>query len=87
MIHCALCVFAGATTAHSVEHGFRTVLIEDAARGVDVNDMKKTHDKLLRQGAALVNCDSVSCFRHKIKWHIMVISYVVYHRFKYQPIP
>ena len=54
------CVLLGATTAHAVEHGFRTILVEDAARGVDVDEMKKTHDKLFRQGAALVNCDAVS---------------------------
>ena len=53
-------MFAGATTTHSLEHGFRTTLIEDGCRGVSLEDIAHTRASLLRQGAAVVSSADVS---------------------------
>ena len=39
---------------HAIEHGFRTVLIEDASRGVETEDMKATRERLIKNGAVVV---------------------------------
>ena len=49
----------GATTQHALEHGFRTVLVEDAARGVSLEDINATRDRLKRSGAAIVRSEQV----------------------------
>ena len=49
----------GATALHSLEHGFRTALIEDACRGVDVEDIKATREKLIKNGGVIVQSNQV----------------------------
>ena len=56
-----LLLHPGSTALHSIEHGFRTVLVEDASRGVDVADMKAMRDRLVKNGAVVVDADEVSC--------------------------
>ena len=51
--------FSAATTKHALEHGFRTVLVEDACRGVDEKDITGVKEEILRQGAIIVNSDEV----------------------------
>ena len=45
---------------HSLEHGFRTVLIEDACQGVALEDIDAMRKKLAKQGARIVNSPDVS---------------------------
>ena len=57
-----LLTISGSTALHSLEHGFRTVLIEDASCGVDLTDIEKMRQKLKRQGAVVVQSSAVSFF-------------------------
>ncbi|KAK3100778.1 hypothetical protein FSP39_025191 [Pinctada imbricata] len=47
-------VCVGFTGLHSIEHGFRTILIEDACRGVCLEDIDQMRKNLLEKGS--VNC-------------------------------
>ncbi len=53
-------VCAAATTTHSLEHGFRTVLVEDACRGVIDKDIDKVRDELKRRGAIIIDSHHVT---------------------------
>lgn len=53
-------VILGFTASHAVEHGFRTTLIEDASRGVDLNDIANMRDSLISKGINMANSDQVS---------------------------
>ena len=57
-------MFAGATANHALEHGFRTVLVEDASRGVDLQDIESVREKLIRGGAVVVDSADVSQHHH-----------------------
>ena len=54
----------GLTAKHALEHGFRTVLIEDACRGVAQSNIDKTKEELRALGAVIVDSSEVSygCF-------------------------
>jgi len=52
-------VCVGATASHSLEYGFRTVLIEDACRGVSMEDMGNTRQCLTDQLALVVTSSEV----------------------------
>ncbi|XP_064608566.1 uncharacterized protein LOC135472813 [Liolophura sinensis] len=52
-----ICV--GFTARHAIDHGFRTVLVEDACRGVDLENIEKTRFELRKKGAVVVQSDQV----------------------------
>lgn len=52
-------VCVGATATHSVEHGFRTVLIEDGSRGVHLGDIEQTRERLRKKGIVVVESSEV----------------------------
>ena len=58
-VHVLLISAVGATAVHAMEHGFRTTLIENATRGVTLEDINSMREKLKRQGAAIVNSNHV----------------------------
>lgn len=43
-----------------MEHGFRTVLIEDASRGVCPNGIAKIREEMIGKGIFLANADQVN---------------------------
>ena len=45
--------FAASTAMHSLELGFRTILVDDCSRGIDGDDIKKTFERV-REGNGLV---------------------------------
>ncbi|KFM79542.1 Pyrazinamidase/nicotinamidase, partial [Stegodyphus mimosarum] len=49
----------GYTALHALEHGYRTILIEDACRGVDLKDIKAMQDKLVAEHGVVVTSDEV----------------------------
>ncbi|GIY19741.1 nicotinamidase [Caerostris extrusa] len=49
----------GYTAFHALEHGYRTILIEDACRGVDLKDIEATKEKLLERHGVIVASDKV----------------------------
>ncbi|GFQ88567.1 nicotinamidase [Trichonephila clavata] len=49
----------GYTALHALEHGYRTILVEDACRGVDVKDIEETKRKLVERHGAIVTSDKV----------------------------
>ncbi|XP_074650894.1 uncharacterized protein LOC141905773 isoform X3 [Tubulanus polymorphus] len=53
-------VCVAATAAHSMEHGFRTTVIEDACRGVSEDDIILTKKRLEDNGAIYVTSDEVN---------------------------
>ncbi|ELT95024.1 hypothetical protein CAPTEDRAFT_144642 [Capitella teleta] len=53
-------VCVGSTAVHSIEHGFRTVLIDDASRGVELADINAMKQKLIKTGAVIVDSDRVA---------------------------
>ena len=52
--------FSGFTALHSVEHGFRTVFVEDACRGVTQEGMEKMTEKLRHSGIVMAQSNEVS---------------------------
>jgi len=55
------CWILGATANHSLEYGFRTILVEDACRGVSLEDMGSTRQSLTDQNALVVTSSEVNC--------------------------
>ena len=53
----------GATAKHSLEHGYRTVLIDDACRGVSLEDILCTRDTLTEDNAVVVHSSQVGFFK------------------------
>ena len=51
--------FEGATARHSLEHGYRTVLVDDACRGVSMEQILNTRDDLAEQNAVVVHSSQV----------------------------
>lgn len=49
----------GYTALHALEHGYRTILVEDACRGVDLKDIEDMKGKLLGGNGAVVIADKV----------------------------
>lgn len=49
----------GYTALHALEHGYRTILVEDACRGVDCKDIEKMKDKLIAENGAVVSSEKV----------------------------
>ncbi|XP_050415032.1 nicotinamidase [Patella vulgata] len=68
-------VCVGFTATHATQHGFRTTFIEDASKGVIMEDMKKTRNKLMNMGVVMANSHQVEdmvlakerCLKHGIK--------------------
>ena len=54
--------FLGATAKHSLEHGYRTILIDDACRGVSVEDILCTRDTLSEENAVVVHSSQVRTY-------------------------
>lgn len=52
-------VCVGATAKHALEHGFRTVLVEDACRGVSDENITTTKKTLIDHGAIIVDSSEV----------------------------
>ncbi|CAH1402587.1 unnamed protein product [Nezara viridula] len=52
-------VCVGATAADALSIGYRTILIDDCCRGVDLADIEKTKNTVLNQFGVIVNADQV----------------------------
>ncbi|XP_069129306.1 nicotinamidase-like [Argopecten irradians] len=52
-------VCVGSTGVHALEHGYRTILIEDAARGVNLDDISNMRKNLQEKGAVITNSSKV----------------------------
>ena len=53
-------IIAGATALHAVEHGFRTVLVDNASKGLSIEDITATKNKLLSKGVVITESTQVS---------------------------
>ena len=51
--------YLGYTSFHSLEHGFKTILIDDACRGVDTTAIEKTKRDLTSLGGVVVHSSKV----------------------------
>lgn len=54
---CILC--AGATAADALSAGYRTILIEDCCRGVDLKDIEHTNNTLLENHGVIIQSREV----------------------------
>ncbi|XP_032799639.1 uncharacterized protein LOC116936568 [Daphnia magna] len=52
-------VCVGATASHSLEHGYRTILVDDASRGISLDDIHHTRDSLAEKNAVVVHSSQV----------------------------
>ena len=53
-------LFVAWTAEHALDLGYRTVVVDDACRGIDVKDIDKMKKKLTSLGAAIVTSDQVN---------------------------
>ena len=51
--------FAASTAMHSLELGFRTILVDDCSRGIDGDDIKKTFEKVRESNGLVVQSNEV----------------------------
>jgi nicotinamidase-related amidase len=61
---CYLCgiaydVCVGATAAHSLEVGFRTILVDNASRGIETTAMNKTRENVRENHGVIVDSSEV----------------------------
>ena len=54
--------FAASTAMHSLELGFRTILVDDCSRGIDGDDIKKTFEKVRESNGLVVQSNEVPLF-------------------------
>ena len=64
---CYIVFFLASTALHSLEHGFRTAVIESASRGVDIDEIDKMKKKLKLGGAVICDASEVcTCHAHML---------------------
>ena len=56
---CAICILQGSTALHAIEHGFRTVVVDDACRGVSLPDIEAMKENLIKHGAVITDSSKV----------------------------
>lgn len=56
----------GATAADALSIGYRTVLIDDCCRGVDLLDIEETKNKLISNHGVIVSSNQVFIFLYSI---------------------
>lgn len=61
----------GATANHSLEHGYRTILVDDASRGISVEQITETRNTLAGQNAVVVHSSQV-CTNFKINFFLCI---------------
>lgn len=54
-----LTVFLGATAVDALAIGYRTILLDDCSRGVDLLDIEKTKNTVIANNGVIVNSDQV----------------------------
>lgn len=61
MLHILINYFAiaGATAVDAISSGFRTILLDDCCRGVDLLDIEKTKNSVTKNHGVVVNSDKV----------------------------
>lgn len=52
-------LISGATAADSLSIGYRTILIDDCCRGVDLNDIEKTKNSVIKNHGVIVQSHEV----------------------------
>jgi hypothetical protein len=55
-------LFVGATAADALAIGYRTVLIDDCSRGVDLKDIEKTKNTVTSNNGVIVDSSQVGLF-------------------------
>jgi len=50
---------SGATVADALSIGYRTILIDDCCRGVDLNDIEKTKNNVVKNHGVIVQSNEV----------------------------
>lgn len=53
-------LLSGATVADSLSIGYRTILIDDCCRGVDLNDIENTRNNVVKNHGVIVQSNEVS---------------------------
>lgn len=56
--------FVGATTADALSIGFRTILIDDCCRGVELVDIEKTKNSVIANHGVIVTSSQVRAIIH-----------------------
>lgn len=54
------CLYLGATVADALSIGYRTILIDDCCRGVDLNDIEITRNSVIKDHGVIVQSNEVS---------------------------
>lgn len=52
-------ILVGASALDALSIGYRTVLIDDCSRGVDLNDIEKTKQNVMSNSGVIVNSNQV----------------------------
>lgn len=52
-------VVVGATAVDAISSGFRTILLDDCCRGVDLQDIEKTKNNVIKNHGIVVDSDRV----------------------------
>lgn len=63
---------SGATVADALSIGYRTILIDDCCRGVDLNDIEKTKNNVVKNHGVIVQSNEVS-FKNVYKKQQIII--------------
>lgn len=59
-------LISGATAADALSIGYRTILIDDCCRGVDLNDIEKTKNSVIKNHGVIVQSHEVNLKQKKI---------------------
>ena len=54
-----LSLILGSTAFHSLELGFRTIMIDDCSRGIDHGDIARTFERIREQNGLVVQSNEV----------------------------
>ena len=70
----------GATALHALQHGYRTIVVEDACKGVTLEGIAAMRSSLIEAGAVVVHSDQVMCVCVCVwvLWVCMCVSVCVY---------
>lgn len=67
--------FSGATAIDALSIGYRTILLDDCCRGVDLEDIEKTKKTVISNHGVIVNSNLVIIFNSIFKCVLVLTAF------------
>lgn len=73
-----LYLISGATAADALSIGYRTIVIDDCCRGVDLNDIEKTKNDFIKNHGVIVQSNEVIKNKISLLYNFIITKYFIF---------